>query len=708
MKGLLVALCATIAGAAHAQSTSGSLQGGGGGAGAVQTQQVSVNVGSEDFAGYGGFVPLGLSGSLTIVNEKNGSGASATDLAINTDLDGTTGQIVPCTQASLTCTAYGTAGPTFNGPYTLTVTGTGGTRLVTVNIVSSRSDIKSQYGFATHGDAAGASAQLSKVFTTAGAIHLGDTVVMRNGAGTSGITPGFNPTCASRLAIAWIGGWSGAGRIILTSDVQTATSDTNGRPIYGGAQVCDLESSGFTAGDVVTPIDIEYLSFYNNSPSPSNTAQLSFQSNSHGVNVYYSNFQVGPLIGTAPGTLSGLDGIGYAYAGSDTVANASPTFDHNYINGYNVGISVSGSGATIPGPTISNSNILNSVQKGIILDLDAPSIIAGNFFSGGFSVGGNHGDNIIFQLQSVGYSGAGPTITKNIIVHGPAGLTAVGSVNYSSASGTAISNGTYSQLATTGGAGLYAYLDLTVSGCPGACAYTATPTAFAGGGTQGGGRGYLVGDTISVTQTTLMVNFTVASLTYSPDALGIFVGGTGIDVVSSFVAQNNIVLTVDGGQIEISDASGIVVNYNDTPGDFVSYPALWTTVGTILATGTAGGSFDRNTTNVFAISGQSGLPTCYPGTPTACAASTVAVSGTAPTFTGTLANYQAIWPNFTTTPALYNRAAFILSQAPLLGGAGENPDGTYRTALFPVDSHGVISWNDGTVFVFTATHTPAQ
>ncbi|HEV2363056.1 MAG TPA: hypothetical protein VGS12_02545 [Caulobacteraceae bacterium] len=42
------------------------------------------------------------------------------------------------------------------------------------------------------------------------------------------------------------------------------------------------------------------------------------------------------------------------------------------------------------------------------------------------------------------------------------------------------------------------------------------------------------------------------------------------------------------------------------------------------------------------------------------------------------------------------------------GTGAENGDGSYNGALFPPDTHGVISWNDGTVFAPSATHTAAQ
>jgi hypothetical protein len=56
---------------------------------------------------------------------------------------------------------------------------------------------------------------------------------------------------------------------------------------------------------------------------------------------------------------------------------------------------------------------------------------------------------------------------------------------------------------------------------------------------------------------------------------------------------------------------------------------------------------------------------------------------------------------------LSSNASATLSGATFATGA-ENEDGTYNGALFPPDTHAVISWNDGSVFVPSATHTAAQ
>jgi hypothetical protein len=291
---------------------------GGGGSGPV-TQ--SVSFGAKTLAGYGGVVPPGLSGALTINSETNGSTNPSTDFAVNKDLDGTNGQIVPCTQGSLTCTAYGTAAPSYNGPYTLNVSDSHGhTVNLTINMVANQATVKSQWGFATHGDTPSTSGfQLGKVMSSASSavIALGDTVIMRGDCGCdAGITPELNPhpILANNYDLeppasyaASTGGTYASGlRIQITSEIPNTGNDANGNPIDGGnASFGELRFHGGNISPNPIPVDIRYVRNYINwafVPTLSTSAPMSngiwttTSVTGWGYGIDHDRFEVGPNV----------------------------------------------------------------------------------------------------------------------------------------------------------------------------------------------------------------------------------------------------------------------------------------------------------------------------------------------------------------------------------------------------------------------------
>jgi hypothetical protein len=130
------------------------------------------------------------------------------------------------------------------------------------------------------------------------------------------------------------------------------------------------------------------------------------------------------------------------------------------------------------------------------------------------------------------------------------------------------------------------------------------------------------------------------------------------------------------------------------------------------------GDYSLNIANfydrLFRITGS---PTIWPlmGAPNSGPIGATKITGVA----ASDAVYRAAFPGFPTAamalaetgkalPEAWftTRARTIAAWTPLRGGPAMHSDGRYYGPLFPVDDHGVVSWNTGGVFDPTAVHTP--
>jgi hypothetical protein len=680
----IIAICLALAGALDA---SAGLRGHGK---ASTLPAGTVNFGIKTLAGYGGSAFGNIAGSLSIVSLSGGCVAG--DFLV----DGN-GYVVPNnaahTYTGISATHYGDAPPAFSSDCSIVLTNGTDTAADTIHFVSNAYSVRGMPS-ATYNADTTSSFQVGTLLAIASSdatsrnVHLGDTIYCRDST--------LNPTAQARYIIKPPTGlYSGSGRINLVSETVNASTDGNGNPVRGGGcQMAEIDFDGTNTADTAIPIDMTSINFYSNYGGAVFTAAMvSSQNNAHGVGFYNNAFAWGPAVTNAVS----VPLFSNNYTGAD--AAASTIFNNNHLKN---GQFAQFTGNPIVPVVTAKGNVLEAMlEKGFDINM-GPHDIESNLIFGGFATGSSHGDSIIFLASSyLGSNLPGPTVKYNIILHGDPTPSAINTVSFASISGTPPANGTYSMLPVSGGSGRFGYLDLTVSGGT----YTAIQHAFSGGGSQGGGRGYAAGDVVSVVQGAATVSFNVSTVVGSPDQLPIFMASLGTDTFASMIVKNNLITAVDGDSIYLNNVSGAAVNYNTAVSDFQSWSGF--TNGLIIATNGAGGSFDRNVTNTWSLTTQSGSPTCYPGTPgttPSCSAATIGAY--------TLGAYQAYWPSYDVTtwftPRGFNRAAAIAMFTPAANGNAKNADATYSGSLFPANDFGEVCWNDGSTWNHTAHCTAAQ
>lgn len=196
--------------------------------------------------------------------------------------------------------AYGTAGPTFSGPYVLTITDGTFVSDVTVNITANAAHIREMASVADGGTTTvnadtTSSFQLKTLLSlaqaSAGALVLGDTVVGRDGQ--------MNPkaqgyTIAPPLNLYAAG--SGP-RITVTSETIDLTNDANGNPnLMNGFQIGKLLFASSISGDVAFPIDFSYVWWYINDNTTTAGPFFDYSTSGSNVGFYYSRSSFGPAV----------------------------------------------------------------------------------------------------------------------------------------------------------------------------------------------------------------------------------------------------------------------------------------------------------------------------------------------------------------------------------------------------------------------------
>jgi hypothetical protein len=338
---------------------------------------MAISFGSETLAGYGGYhLPAGT----TLTNIRNASGVASSDFRTN-----------PADNDLVPGTGYGVAPPTFNGPYTATLSDGVSTSAVTIAILANTSTVKSHYGFATADNPDTASSnQLRTVLGSTSDIHLGDTVIIRDGAGDSGSTPGINPHDDTYQGVGNDNRYflrppatayaSGTGRITIQCETYPAPGalDVNGNEIDGG----DCQAAGLivqgngTAYAHVIPWDFSHITFYSNyAPTPGVAiapalldATGTASQYAEGLGFYYVRVELGPNIVPGIGPDFGLHGMevngskifhahfkGPFDQGLDAYSNCTTTHNWTYLTfegiatdavGYNIANPASSCGLT--------------------------------------------------------------------------------------------------------------------------------------------------------------------------------------------------------------------------------------------------------------------------------------------------------------------------------------------------------------------------
>ena len=729
--GLL--LCATSAGA-WTHGTGGS----------TTLPSQLIGFGAKTLAGFGGTHAGSTTGALTgVVSTTCGSNA----FTIDSD-----GDLVPYG-------VYGSAG--LLSAQSCTISLTNGIDTVTDPVVISPNvwTITPKPLAKIHQDTATAN-QLAVTYGSA--MTLGDTIVCRDGIINNNDTA-TGPNNSGRWFIKspplqsngypWAGTYSPSspsGRITITSEHAYSGTNARGNPIVGGGCQMAYIVPQLYSGDTEIPVDFVNLTFKADLTSPGAAYTQPLLQLLPGMRLMNSVGAVGPEVSNQASiklanysyTTGGLTpGDGVTSNGSNVTISGNEFYNGQYIQ-------VNGAAGSFPHAIIVNNVIHDMWEKGISAEDRGAPLITDNLIYNIHSYGGNHSDSIIMNQRSYDAGGSvhqGATLLRNIILHGH-GASTIDQLNDGLATGTlvtgscsALSNATYLQQPVTGGLGQNGYLDVTVSGAPSACAFSAVrspatfPTgysAFAGGQTQTGGQGYQIGDVVTVAlggtgpvaPTGVAVAFTVTGLTANPDALGIF-QSDGSDSSTGVVIQDNIIEAEDGDTIvdyngSTAGAGYSTVNFNDAANDWQDASAAYgAQVGVIYPSG-ANVNANYNVTNTYNMAAATGSSTCLPGAPTdspACqgAENTVRI----PTTGYNLAAYQAVWKAYDVTAAYmtgcadvghcYNRANAILSHEPASGGRGQVSGTLYATALCPRDNAGVLYWNTG-VCDPTQTHTPAQ
>ena len=209
----------------------------------------TISFGAKTRTGHGAHL-LGYTGSGTLsITSGNGSGHW---------------QISQNALSPKGAGAYGTAGPTFAGPYTLIVTDGTYSSTVTINIVANAAHIREMASVANggrwatdsvytvDGTGSGGTHQLRTIF--AGSILArGDTVWCRDGT--------LDPT-TSGLRVRPAASYTGSGLITVRSETVDSSDDEHGMPNRKhGFKLRSLTWDSTTSGDVFFPVEMRDLWF---------------------------------------------------------------------------------------------------------------------------------------------------------------------------------------------------------------------------------------------------------------------------------------------------------------------------------------------------------------------------------------------------------------------------------------------------------------
>lgn len=360
----------------------------------------TVSFGAKTRVGHGGY-PLGYQGAGTL-------SVAAGDPSNHWQIDNR-GMLVPKNGAG----AYGTVGPTFSGPYTLTITdGAASTSTVTVNMVANAAHMREMYSTPSGvNQDTTSSFQLRTLLGlaqgVAGAMLLGDTIYGRDGIGNAPNVSSLNqggavyrvrpPALVSGACWATgSGGYASNARIRITSDTINTSNDTYGNPVQGGYFFCGgLSWDSATSGPAAFPVDMVYVTFYFN-VATGGTTLLGYSGSTGNLgwdaSAYHCRFELGLAVPASKvDTLTGF-------------AMQTGAMDNCYVK--NVGRGVTG-GLLDAGTTTITSNIFDGMQSDGMTLNGNNLVVTDNFLLNFQYFTGAHPD----AIQHLGFAN-GLTITN--------------------------------------------------------------------------------------------------------------------------------------------------------------------------------------------------------------------------------------------------------------------------------------------------------
>ena len=412
--------------------------------------------GSETLGGFGGTNAGAVTGRLTSV------GTLVNTCGANTFMLGPDGDLVPY------FTTYGAGQPLLSlagSACQLSLTAAATTVVDTITIQANTSTVKSHYGFTNNPDTP-ASFQLLKVLGSATAIKLGDTIMVRDGGGTTGSTPGLNPTDDTYQSVGHDNryslkppttAYSGTGRITIQCETSSyAALDANGNTQEGGD--CQMAGLGIVPNNTgpytaTIPWDFRKVTFYaNTTPTPTylisqymlgelNSGSFSAE----GVSCYDCRFELGPNVTTSAGVDLSLYGA---------LVNGG-TIDHSHFKGPFIQAITNPSGtagvAAAQTPRVYTHNVFEQLASDVAdlrMGANSPIIFTNNFGFNWLAKDGNPVPGATFSIGATSYLYvATPTDTVGAIPVSPSvAMTAFNTA-------CTIDNGGY---AYTGGGGTHA------------------------------------------------------------------------------------------------------------------------------------------------------------------------------------------------------------------------------------------------------------
>lgn len=699
----------------------------------LHVQSISETMGADTPVGlgsisYGDLGYTGAAGTLSITSQTDASGAVTTwSFNLASKLWACVGHTV---DAICVANTYGGTKPAWNGPYTLTLSGTNYSATLIISILAGKAYFTTNCDATstppTCSDAAGhpdsaTTSELRTLVANRNAYAGDETLVGRN-TPTFGLQ--YSPFGVQFKLTPPAGPYPGF--LWITSEhASAALCPGQVMQACGGFRMGQTNWDVSTSGDVDQRAGTTFIEHYSDYQVTGTLPLFEKSSVSAGFGfiVDHDDFSFGPDVFDAylkngfswfyrPTSTSPCDPD---HPGGNGVACAVATVRDSTFNNTETPIQITSTLGTV-GPT-AGAIVLRNTLFGPMRD--AMDVMPGgrtdveyNLIAFPNSCCGRHSDSMQVEVSSsqngVVNQSAG-IYAYNFAVRGQANLgatvAAVGSVV--GGAGYA-SDGTFLQVLFSGGHGLRATSTVTVSG---GVVTSVVPTAGGAQGSDSGG-GYQVGDVLTPIIGTGPVPMpggcspcataTVTSVTGRGDFQGTpFYHQTGTDHWTGVSIHNNFNLVVQGNGPTFDATDNASLTYNLVLYDAQAYRPANATTATVIQVGAnlggVGASFDYTTSNAFASGIQSGTITCAPGLITSapkCSPTNVLAAN--------LAAYQTIIPGW--TDVLTSRTAIIA----MLGSITS----TVFTAhpewpVTPYDVNGAVCWNASGV-VYNAAQTCVQ
>lgn len=219
----------------------------------------NINFGVKTRRGHGGY-PVNQTAASAI------TGTGASDWVINS-----AGKIAPSGTYGNAMTFSKAAGETYNltladgTPCNITLVANA------AHCTSTASDTSTSF-------------ELRTLLNTSGVIARGDTIYCRDDMN-------LNPTLADWRIRPPLAGYSGSGRVIVRGETPDLSTDSNGNLRRGGlARIGALVWDAAVSGDVLWPIDVYYLTFYDDNSGSSRCFAYTTASG-FGLGAYYCRFE---------------------------------------------------------------------------------------------------------------------------------------------------------------------------------------------------------------------------------------------------------------------------------------------------------------------------------------------------------------------------------------------------------------------------------